>query len=53
MQMQEQELRLRHLEARVDGLAKQVLEVQAGLGQIAEILAQMLHIDAEAEQEDK
>ena len=39
------EQRFDELERRFHGLTKQVLETRVGLGKIAGILAQMLHID--------
>ena len=43
------ERRFETLEYRFNGLTEQVLETRAGLGKIAEILAQMLHVEPEQE----
>ena len=45
------EQRFDELERRFHGLMRQVLETRVGLGQIAEILARMLHVDVSAAEE--
>ena len=44
------EFGLKLMETRLDSLTKRLLEMQVGLGQIAEILARMLHVEADAEE---